>query len=620
VKYGSADAEIEIELAASAAHTSNPIIRRIIKREGNKSAFFVNGRSQPQKEVVALARSFSIQIDNLCQFLPQDRVVEFSRLDPISLLRETQRAAAPEYMVQWHDKLKMLRAEQKSLEVQQQNEGEHLKNLQTKQNATREDVQRWNEREELITKSRVLEKVRPIISERILKSELVQIKTALQDGKLELANYQAGVEPARRAQVEMEKYRDQVEQVSRSRKNRFIATKQAVNDLALKLDTHQKSLEAYGTEIEAEKQGEKQRKQDIRRIEADIARLKLQREDQPMEYDQAAFDKKKSEIRNTRSLADREVTELSNELKTNYTNVHNLRGQLQRLRTDREHLNTQSGRQASELVKLSKDTSEAWCWLEKNMSSLQLAGQIYGPAILLCSVPNKKYADAIESQLRPGDLTAITCTNAADAQLLQNKLLGNRDGGLGLHHITIRTVPQPRSSYPSPLSKEELMGLGFEGWLIDYIEGPDPVLAMLCDSTKLHKAAFASVPITNEQYNLLQRSDYIQKWVSGSEVCQIVRRREYGASSTSVTRLREARYFTDQSSATEQMRQLDGQIREIESQIESKKELHKLKNNELRVAKEQIEEADNQKVCPVTFLFSASLIFHRHKFKPSRLR
>jgi hypothetical protein len=33
----------------------------------------------------------NVQLDNLCQFLPQDKVVEFARLNPQQLLEETEK-------------------------------------------------------------------------------------------------------------------------------------------------------------------------------------------------------------------------------------------------------------------------------------------------------------------------------------------------------------------------------------------------------------------------------------------------------------------------------------------------------------------------------------------------
>lgn len=52
-----------------------------------------------------LMNEFNIQLDNLCQFLPQDRVSEFARLDPIELLRETEKIASDKEILQLHQKL-----------------------------------------------------------------------------------------------------------------------------------------------------------------------------------------------------------------------------------------------------------------------------------------------------------------------------------------------------------------------------------------------------------------------------------------------------------------------------------------------------------------------------------
>lgn len=607
MKHGHGEAEIEVELAASENQRTNPIIRRVIRKEGNKSAFFINGRNTSQKEVVALAKSFSIQIDNLCQFLPQDRVVEFARLEPVALLRETQRAAAPEQMVQWHDALKQLRGEEKSLEQQQKDNDHHMKTLQAKQNATREDVERWNQRQELIVKSRALEKCRPVINTKIMRAEIKQMKSDLSAEKQELARYNAEMEPARQAQAEMEAYRDQVSQVAKTRKSRFDAAKGVVDRLATKIETEQRTITNFSAEIEAEKQAEKTRRQDVKRIEGDIIRLKRAKDDNPVEYDHADFESRKAELRTERSSLERRVVELSTDLKDTRTQAVTARSILQRKTDDREQLNTQSGQQATLLAGLSRDTAIGWDWLQKNMGSLPLKDDVYPPAILCCSVPDARYADAVESQLRPGDLTAITCGNGEDAKLISDKLLGKKEtGGLGLHQVSIRTAPQRLTFYRAPVTKAELERYGFESWIIDHIQGPEPVLAMLCDSAGIQRAAFALRPISNEQHAALQDSP-ISKWVTGSEICQITKRREYDQSSTSVKQLRKAQYFTGQPIDTEEKRRLDIEIRDLGRDIEHLRSVHNETKQKLEQLTEDQARIDAQKVnfavLPITSLF-----------------
>ncbi len=52
-----------------------------------------------------LVKSLNIQFDNLCQFLPQDKVVEFARLDPYELLIATQKAIGDASLYDMHQEL-----------------------------------------------------------------------------------------------------------------------------------------------------------------------------------------------------------------------------------------------------------------------------------------------------------------------------------------------------------------------------------------------------------------------------------------------------------------------------------------------------------------------------------
>jgi hypothetical protein len=526
--------------------------------------------------------------------------VEFAKLDPVSLLRETQRAAAPEQMVEWHNELKGLRTEEKALELQQQNEHAHLKSLQAKQNATREDVERYNQRQELTVKSQTLEKCRPIITMKILATEVRKLKAELRTKEQERDQYKAEVEPAQKAQEEMESYRDQVERVANARKERFDNCKTTAERLAARIETEQQSFTSFSAEVAAERQAEKTRKTDMKRTEGDISRLKSMRENNSVQYDHDGFEARKADFHRQASAADRKVVEIMDTVKRINRDVVGRRELLKRKLGAREELNTQSGQQGTLLKKMSGHTYEGWNWLEKNMASLGLNDTVYPPPILCCSVPDSQFASVVESQLRPGDLIALTCTNARDAKIVADKLLGKKDdGGLELHHITIRTCPHPRAYYHSPLTDVELKDLGFDGWIGDYIQGPDAVLAMLCDSAKLHRSAYTSRSISNEQFSAIQAKK-LSKWVSGKEIYQITTRREYNASSTSVTRIRDAQYFTDQPVDTVEKHRLDEEIKELKRDIEMQGVEHTEVVGQLEVVKEQKKDAEANRVRSLT--------------------
>ena len=79
------DAEVEVELR-NAKGGKNWVIFRSWNRDG-KSSWRLNGKATTGKAIVDLVRGkLRIQLDNLCQFLPQDKVQEFSQMDAQELL------------------------------------------------------------------------------------------------------------------------------------------------------------------------------------------------------------------------------------------------------------------------------------------------------------------------------------------------------------------------------------------------------------------------------------------------------------------------------------------------------------------------------------------------------
>lgn len=63
-----------------------------------------------------MTRSLNIQLDNLCQFLPQEKVVEFTKMSPTELLHSTQRAIGDGELLVMHEKLMAGGAKLRTLE------------------------------------------------------------------------------------------------------------------------------------------------------------------------------------------------------------------------------------------------------------------------------------------------------------------------------------------------------------------------------------------------------------------------------------------------------------------------------------------------------------------------
>lgn len=605
VKNGADEATIEIELAKSESlRGGNPIIRRVIRKVDNKSVFYIDGKHSTQKAVMQICRDFSIQIDNLCQFLPQDRVVEFAKMKDTERLAATLGAAAEPYMSKWHDQLKGFREQEKDLEAKRHTDAEHLKKLEALQNSTRGDLERWNQRQELATKAAALEKTRPVIELRIRKAEYAKLKEDAERANKDLADLQAEVEPIKEAGEKAQSYHDDIKQVVQRRKQMMDMIKKQAEKKAQAINMENKNIQDFKDQIAGELRSKQGRQQDIARLTKKISDLERRHQEQPVEYDEASFRQRKEELRAEYSAGERKITELRGTMQTISARVGDWKLQRNTIKQQRAQLDTQSGKQASLLQKISPHTAKAWDWFQKHKEQLPLKGQVHGPPILECSLIDPKYADAIESQMRLGDVLAFTCTNKDDQQLLLTEFTTKQK----LHNVYLRTTPRPLSAFAPPVPKTDLVQYGFDGYLRDYITGPDAVIAMLCDNVKLNRVAYAAKPISEQQHHYASGSP-IQAWVSGRETFRITTRREYGVSSTAVNHLKKAQYFVDQPVNSDEKMQLDEQLRDLEREGQEMTSEHAEAKTEVKRLEDEIGALKTQRVCLADHKFPAVLTF-----------
>ena len=69
--------------------SSTVTIRRTISAENKGSKWFINGQLSTFAAVKAIMCELAIDVDNLCSFMPQDRVGEFTRNSPKQILEQT---------------------------------------------------------------------------------------------------------------------------------------------------------------------------------------------------------------------------------------------------------------------------------------------------------------------------------------------------------------------------------------------------------------------------------------------------------------------------------------------------------------------------------------------------
>ena len=156
IKDAQEKATIEVWLHKD-SDTSIKVTRVLLRNKRNSSQWKIDDEDSSFKSVSSLLSNFNINVDNLCQFLAQDRVSSFTRLDPRNLLVETEKALGSQFslwklhqeLMDWEhngDKLNVIVEEKKKL----------LDQAQAQLTRLEEEAQGFQLRQDLVHKLKVL--------------------------------------------------------------------------------------------------------------------------------------------------------------------------------------------------------------------------------------------------------------------------------------------------------------------------------------------------------------------------------------------------------------------------------------------------------------------------------
>ena len=291
VKHNQEYAFIEIELQGLKGQDNHVVKVKIIK-DGNGREWWLNGKRCPLKEVQQLCKSLSIQIDNLCQFLPQDKVSEFAALSPVELLLQTQRAAAPPEMLAWHEDLKTFRKEQKSLEEQGIEDKENLDRVEGKMASLQAQKTQLEEINFIKENVVLLKQTLPFIEYRDLQKQGREIKERKKVAQDRLQRLKDASQPSLEAVNRKTEYRERIEAVTTSRKRALQRAEMDAQNAIAEIEQLDTEIKGFDQEVEAEKNSSKQRAQDITRSRNKLRDLEAQHRENVSEFNGQEWNEK----------------------------------------------------------------------------------------------------------------------------------------------------------------------------------------------------------------------------------------------------------------------------------------------------------------------------------------
>jgi len=193
IKHGRDSCFVEIDLCDD--NDQVVTIKRSWKKGREVSDWHVNGKSAKLEAVKKIVTNFNIKLDNLTQFLPQDRVAEFAGLGPIDLLRKTEEAVLPPEICKYHDDLVDIQKNHLDEQSKINNFQETLNILRKKNELIEKDVQKFRERQQHLLKLEQLTVKRAFVVFTQTQQEAKDIKKEKDNAEIEFEKYKAELKP-----------------------------------------------------------------------------------------------------------------------------------------------------------------------------------------------------------------------------------------------------------------------------------------------------------------------------------------------------------------------------------------------------------------------------------------
>lgn len=452
----------------------------------SKEGFSVDGHTVSYKEYLRRIKQFNIQVDNLCMFLPQDRVQDFTKLNAQELLHNTQVSVCSTEINDAFGKLLKIREDQKNNlknngDIQtrlddNRNRNEQLRvlidnNKMKDKLIAKADLllkkKAWCEYDELGVKHKEVEADLKLMTDKMAKKTdelkpIMQKRQELAATKNELinavskagSNVNACTEEMEKLEDAAVKFESDINRAKQDMKNVIISVqdhKKQIHELELLVELNRSEWQDAKNKLNASGNIEQQVgecDEEVGKIKSETERLLQQRS----VINNALDEKIVPSIRN----CERKIT---------------LLGDTQRQRVDVLRSNFE-------------DAYKAYEWLQRNRQNFR--GRIFNPVMTEICVKEKDNAKYVENTVPIKDLVTFVCTDKNDIRTLITKL--RNEMGLRVN-VAYAEDTDTVDFAPARDIREYPASLGLYSYLIDMIEGPAPVINYLCKLYHIHKIA-----------------------------------------------------------------------------------------------------------------------------------
>ncbi|XP_010876179.2 structural maintenance of chromosomes protein 5 [Esox lucius] len=591
VKRGCNKGSIEIELYKP---RGNLVINREIHVENNQSVWMLNGRHSSQKAVEEEVKALQIQVSNLCQFLPQEKVGEFAKMSKTELLEATEKSVGPPEMYEFHCELKTFRTKERELENVCKEKASALEKFKQRNERNKHDVKRYYEKKRHLDMIEMLEKKKPWVEYETARMELEGVKKEREDAKKQLKTL-------RESQAPMLKKIQHIDSQLRPIENQMKEKTARIKEASQKCKQKQDHLDRKHREIEDIKQAFSLKQTE----EADRQKR--------ISNTRRMIDDLRAELSNIGDVSDvtPQIDAVNSEIKRIQAEKAEIEGENTDLSREKDNLMAECAllknqlRSLDDMMKIkeaklrgrSRDTYSAIQWLRQNKNLF--SGNVYEPMMLVISVRNPEHAKYVENHIPFNDLRAFVFQKREDMEKFMAEVRDKQN-------LKVNAVFAPDGSGATRIPSrpiESLERFGFFAYLRELFDAPEEVMSYLCNQYKVH-----DVPVGTDRTKAMIKTvieePYLKVLYTAEEKYSLKKSLYSGKISTSNSAVRPSQYLTmavdaeDKRQKELQIKAAEKSMQAIDSRMSTMREsVLKLdrRDNELKAKKKELSELKGKK-------------------------
>ncbi|KAJ3438812.1 structural maintenance of chromosomes protein [Anaeramoeba flamelloides] len=569
IKFGEDEAFIEIELFMGNNKPTATIGRRIID---NRSEWRLNGKKSTAKEIQLINKKLGIQVNNLCQFLPQDKVYEFSAISPALLLEKTESVVDP-VIHEKHLFLKNNKKVQEDIELEIEKLKQDRIAVEQKNQSIKKQVQTYLKLKQLKSDLVLLEQklvyLRYEEAKKFLQQSASELNRIREEQKRLTKIYNPILAKKKKIRLIQDRAEKKIQTAFRKvRLGKEITTRDLDNleKLEMKSDENRNRIQTL-----------KDRKKNTR-IEIEKKTQEIDQYSQQMENFNITEIKTESKKLNHKI---RQVTELQIQLQRKKLNINNeIRQKNQKFQNVKNTVLKLRDEKIRILRAFNKGGNnpvfDAYQWIQRNKSLFKK--RIFGPVALEINPKDQYAANCITLHVPMEKLKTFIFQCKEDLDTFYREGFKKNNFKVACKYF----IPNQRD-YPRIINDEEKKKYQIDKFLDEVIEGKPIIIEYLKYYSQIHNCVVIRKKNVDIIENLLKNTPI--KCIFTPEQRYLKRRTYIGTNSTMINTIARSRLYGEIKESEKEL-DLQRKLKRIEEKILSKRKVvEEIQNDEDEQAK-----------------------------------